>query len=60
MEWAVIFHKAFEAEFAELPLGVQEELAATRITVTVHLTLLRRANPLFLCAFVSCMLLSVR
>jgi hypothetical protein len=29
MLWAVIFHKAFEAEFAELPLGVKEGLAAT-------------------------------
>ncbi len=29
MQWAVIFHQAFEAEFAELPLGVKEALAAT-------------------------------
>ena len=29
MQWTVIFHKAFEAEFAELPLGVKEALAAT-------------------------------
>ena len=29
MYWTVIFHKAFESEFAELPLGVQEGLAAT-------------------------------
>jgi hypothetical protein len=29
MKWTVVFHKAFEAEFAELPLGVKEGLAAT-------------------------------
>ena len=29
MQWTVIFHRAFETEFAELPLGVQEALAAT-------------------------------
>jgi hypothetical protein len=29
MRWTVVFHKAFEAEFAELPLGVKEALAAT-------------------------------
>jgi hypothetical protein len=29
MAWTVIFHKAFEAEVAELPLGVKEALAAT-------------------------------
>lgn len=28
MEWEVIFHEAFEAEFAELPEVVQDELLA--------------------------------
>jgi hypothetical protein len=28
MPWTVNFHRAFEAEFAELPLGVREALAA--------------------------------
>ena len=39
MRWTVIFHRAFEAEFAELPLGVREELAATA-------TLLHSQGPL--------------
>jgi hypothetical protein len=29
MQWTVVFHKEFESEFAELPLGVKEGLAAT-------------------------------
>ncbi len=29
MSWTVIFHRAFEDEFAELPLDVQEALAAS-------------------------------
>jgi hypothetical protein len=29
VRWAVIFHKAFELEFAELPFDVQEGLAAS-------------------------------
>ena len=28
MQWTVVFHRAFEAEFAELPLDVKERLAA--------------------------------
>ena len=28
MQWAVVFHRAFEAEFAEFPLDVKESLAA--------------------------------
>lgn len=38
MAWAVIFHRAFVLEFAELSLGVQEGLAATA-------TLLRSQRP---------------
>lgn len=29
MQWQVVFHRAFETEFAELPLGVKEALATT-------------------------------
>ena len=31
MQWQVVFHQAFEAEVAKLPLGVQEALAPTAV-----------------------------
>ena len=36
MQWTVLFHRAFEAEFGELPLGVREALAATATLLVSH------------------------
>lgn len=44
MPWAVTFHSAFEAEFAELALGVQEALAATATLLVSHGPMLGRPH----------------
>lgn len=44
MQWTVILHKAFEAEFAELPLGVKEALAATATLLTSQGPMLGRPH----------------
>lgn len=35
MEWQVVFHEAFEREFAELPEALQDELLAHAQLITV-------------------------
>jgi hypothetical protein len=44
MQWQVVFHQAFEAEFAELPLGVKEGLAATATLLISHGPMLGRPH----------------
>ena len=44
MLWTVVFHAAFDAEFAELPLGVQEGLAAAATLLASHGPMLGRPH----------------
>jgi hypothetical protein len=44
MQWQVVFHQAFEAEFAELPLGVKEGLVATATLLISHGPMLGRPH----------------
>ena len=44
MQWTVIFHAAFELEFVELPLGVQEALAAVASLLNSHGPMLGRPH----------------
>jgi hypothetical protein len=44
MQWTVLFHHMFEAEFAELPLGVKEAMAATANMLETHGPMLGRPH----------------
>lgn len=42
--WSVVFHSAFESEFAELPLGAQEGLAAAATMLASYGPMLGRPH----------------
>ena len=44
MPWNVVFHAAFEGEFAELPLGVREELVAAATLLASYGPMLGRPH----------------